>query len=510
MCDRHSKALTHYCTEHGILICEQCATGEHSSTPCESMPAEQAAGHVRTKLIQDEAELKKLKGAGESILDGTRQGDTLRIITEAEKLFDAYVEDMKRKFNKAKMSLRPFTALSKEDIWKLKTITSKKIPKFPVKHASESTQDEAIEVINTHAEIKKQIRNANEVLQSLSMYMDVEISPKFQETINFEGKPIIVTRNGVQENSDDETNDRTISAFSEPQHSVYLIEKSTFTLEHCTDIAMMDDYIIASVGDSVQKRERKRMSFRQGITMPGAGILSVIGETSEVAVLQRIGCITVLETNPGLSLLFKIMIDRPYIDMCYFESRVAGRGLPKQSPVFVVCYRTGESYFGDFVDLVQAKSTRYPGNPPNYSMDIRTIAESGYGRNRSRFRGVSSVCVFRSTNIVVGSSKGLTCISKTGVLIWTIDLFRHVIHMLPCRTLIFVCIKDESRIMTVGKQGHVMEENVLPPLRFNPEKLCASNDVMMAKDSGKCYWYLFKQMFETTNDQMYLTEEAFD
>ena len=66
--------------------------------------------------------------------------------------------------------------------------------------------------------------------------------------------------------------------------------------------------------------------------------------------------------------------------------------------------------------------------------------------------------------------------------------------------------------MTVGKQGHVLEENVLPPLRFTPVKLSASNDVLMARDAGKCYWYLFKQMFETMKDpgRMYTAEQQYD
>lgn len=476
-------------------MCEQCATEEHSQTPCESMPLIEAAIHIAPQLEMGMSEFRKLKSVSQSILDGNRQDETLRTVNEAESLLDHYVEELKKKLQRARVSLRPFSELSREERWKLKAVATKKIPNGPVLKENPDYH-EAREMATRLQEVRKHTKIAKETLNALPNYVEVSISKEFLSSLKFDGNPIVISRKGQAEEIADDLDD-SASSMTLTQETVYLIEKSSFSLEHCTEIVMMDEYIIASVGDSIQKRDRKRMSFRQAITLEGARQLCIIGETSEVSVLQKSGHITIIETLPNLTVLFRLVSDKHIVDISYLESTMGPYGCPEQSPVFVVCYAVNrESFLTEYVDLVQAKPTKYPGKPPTFAIDARTIAESAFSKNKSRFRGIWSVSAFQHRSIIVGASKGVTCLSKTGNLIWTIDIYQQVTQVMAYRTIIFVSVKDERKIITIGKQGHVIEENILPPMDLYPERMTAYKDTLMVKHRGQYKWIIFKKMYE--------------
>lgn len=495
MCDRHNKKpLDHYCLEHGDIICGQCATEEHAQTPCESMPLVDASRHIVPQLDIGMSELRKMKIVSQSILDGKRQEETLRMVHEAETLLDDYTDTLRKKLRKARSLLRPFTELSREERWKLKAVATKKIPNGS--HVRDTADyQEARDLVMLLQEVNKQTKVAKEILNSMPNYLEVSISEDFTNSLRFEGNPILIKRKGEVEDSGDEMDESTSSVTN--QETVYLIEKSSFTLERCTDLVIMGEYIIASTGDSVQKRDRKRMSFRQALTIPGAGSLCVIGETTEVSVSQKSGHINVMETYPNLVILYRLMIDKQYIDISYMESVLGTNGCPKDSPVFIVCHSNNEAFMTEYVDLIQPKPTRYPGNPPTFSIETSTIAESSFGKNKSRFRGVWSVCAFQNRHVIVGASKGVTCMSKTGNLIWTIDLYKQITQVMAYKTIIFVAVKDDRKILTIGNQGHVMDENILPPMDLYPQKMCAAGDTLMVKHIGQDKWIIFKKMYET-------------
>lgn len=500
MCDRHeSKEVDHYCLEHDELVCEQCATENHAQTPCQSMPLVEASKHVAEKLVKGVAELRKLKDASQSILDGKRYEDTLKTVAEAEELLDKYVDELKCKINNAKSFLRPFSELSREERWKLKAIATKKITTDGLVRGGTTDFDEAKDMAVQLQEVRKQTKNATEVLEGLPNYVDASINPQFINSLSFDGDPVLVTRKGqiVSENcseADDASSTTTV-----PQETVYLIQKSHFSLEHCTDIVLIDEYMIASVGDSIQKRDRKRMSFRQALTLPGARKLCLIGETTEVSAMQNNGYVTVLETMPNLVPLYRLMTDTQYCDVSYLESTIGDVGCPEHSPVFVVCYTKTDNFTYDCVDLIQAKRTKYPGRLPTYHTKSRTIADSGFGRHKSRFLGVRSVCAFQGRSIITGALKGATCLSKSGALLWTVDTYRQIIHVMTYRTLAFVCVDGERKILTIGKQGHVIEENILPPMDIHPQKLSANADTLMAKYHDKYEWIIFKKIYENAD-----------
>jgi hypothetical protein len=434
----------------------------------------------------------------QSILDGNRQVDTLRTVAEAEALLDQFVDEIKQKFKKAKSMLHPFSELSREEMWKLKAVVSKKLPNGP--HVRE-TEDlhEARDLVTRLQEVRKQTKSAKDTLNSLSNYVEVTVNQDFLNSLSFDGNPIHIKKQVDADDSVDEMPDDSASFLTtSQQETVYLIEKSSFTLEHCTDIAIMDEHhIIASVGDSVQKRERKRMSFRQGISVPGAGKLCVIGETTEVSVLQqRSGHITVIETEPNLTILYRLNFHHQFVDISYLQSVVGTDGCPTQSPVFAVCYSVHDSFVTENIDLIQPKPTRYPGKPPTFLTKSTTIAESDSHINKSRFRGISNVATFKNRYILVGATRGVTCINKKGTMIWTIDLFKRVTQIMAYRTLIFVAVKDERKITTIGKQGHVIEDNIMPPMDLYPQKISAFEDQLIVKHTGLYKWTIFKKMYE--------------
>ena len=497
MCDRHDKKeLDHYCIEHEEIVCEQCATENHAQTPCQSMLLVLASKHVNAKLEAGVFEIKKLKKTSQSILDGTRLDDTMRTVHEAEEMLDTFVEKARKKIDHAKSLLRPFSELSREELWKLKTIATKKIPSEAPVRSSTTDIDEARDLVTRFQEIRKQSHMATEVLNALPSYVDVSINPDFTDLFSFDGQPVLLTRKGDVLEEDDEFLDGAPTTTS-LQETVRLVEKSHFSLDHCSDIALLDDCMVVSVCDSVQKRDRKRMSFRQALTLPGAGKLCVIGATTEVSVLQKAGFITIFETDPDLRPLYRLMTEIRYYDMCYFKSTQGDIGCPKQSPVYVVCYTNRDAFSSrssDCIDIVQAKRTKYPGRLPAFNLKSTTIADSAFGKSRSRFVGARSVSALQGRFIIIGAKNGVTCIDTTGELKWTVNTNKPINHLMTYRSLLFVCTADERNIMVIGKQGHVMEENVLPPVDIFPQKLCAYEEILMVKYMDKDKWIVFKKI----------------
>ena len=497
MCDRHGKPLNFICIEHENYICERCAVEDHSRTPCQSVPLANAARPIVSKVELGMSELKKMKSTSRAILEGKRQDDTVKTIEDAELRLDKFVDEMKKKLLKAKMSLRPFSELTRESRLKLKSISTRKIPNGPpIREGGDD--NEVRDMLERLKEIRKQTQEAKSVLYTLPSYVEVEINKDFIHTLKFSGNPVLVYKKGEIEEEELMNDNQTESAYSmTQQETVYLVEKTAFVLEHCFDIAIMDEYIIATVGDSVQKRDRKRLTYRQAISMDNASFLCKIGETSEIAVLQRYLYITVLETTPNMFIMFRITIDKPYTDICYLESLYGmPYGCPDPSPVFVGCYGRRDPPMLDFVEIILARKTKFPGRSPCYNLAAKTIAESGMGKQKSRFRGAKTVCSYQNRFVVVGASMGVTCIDKSGNLIWTVDMYKRVLHVMSFRTLIFVIIEGEDRVAIIGQSGLVIAENVLPPEKVAPENLTAHDDVLMVKHSSKDKWGMYKLMFE--------------
>lgn len=499
MCDRHSKPLNFICIEHETFLCERCAVEDHSLTPCQSVPLTNAAQPIISKLELGTSELKKLKATSRAILEGKRQDDTLKTIEDAELRLDKFVDEMKKKLMKVKMSLRPFSELTRESRLKLKSISTRKIPNGPsVREDPGEDDDEVRDMLERLKEIRKRTQEAKSVLYTLPSYVEVEINKEFIHALKFSGNPVHVYKKGEIEDEESVNDNQTESGYSTAQQeTVYLIEKTAFVLEHCFDIVILDEYIIATVGDSVQKRDRKRLTYRQAISMDNASFLCKIGETSEVAVLQRFLCITVLETTPNMFILFRISVEKPYTDICYLESLYGmPYGCPDPSPVFVGCYGRREPPMLDCVEIILAKKTKFPGRAPCFNVAAKTIAESGMGRQKSRFRGARTVCSYQNRFIVVGAAMGVTCIDKSGNLIWSVDMYKQVLHVMSFRTLIFVIIEGEDRVATIGQSGVVIAENILPPGKVAPENLTAHDDVLMVKHRNKYKWGMYKLMFE--------------
>ena len=489
--------MEQFCLEHETLLCEKCVQDEHAASPCESLDILDASKHVHSKLEDGVHELRSLKETCQSVIDGNRVTDTIHIIEKAENILEHFYREMKGKLQRAKSLLRPFTELSNEEHWKLKTVISKKVPHVGPFTTEDLNTDKASGLIVDLQDVRKQTQNAKDVLYSLPNYVDVSINPDFIDCLHFDGMPILFRRHGElvkQEDMDDR-----VSLVSLPQESVHLREASQFTLEHCTDVAIFDDYLIAAVGDSIQRRDRKRMLFRQAIALEGAGKVCRLGETSEISVYQKDGHIAILNTFPDLTVLYKLMGEHQYLDISYMNTITSKRqNCPDQSPVFAVCYkRAGERQAYDYVDIIHAKTTRHPGRLPHYNVHSRTIADSEYGKQKARFRGVRNVCAFEDRSVIVSASMGITCVSRVGVLIWTVDAAKPITSIMAYRTLVFFSQEGENKITTIGKHGHVVDENILPPMNgLAPSTMVASSDTLMVKHNDQYKWTVFRKQYE--------------
>lgn len=267
--------------------------------------------------------------------------------------------------------------------------------------------------------------------------------------------------------------------------SKYIIKDKT-QLDGCEDALILKESLILSLGNKVQKRDRKGVKLIVEMKLAYCSTMCVIrGSDTQIAVLQLQKCINVLDTLYGLSVLYKIKIQQAYVDFCHIGSTDDGPHHP--SYVFAAVYKGYARQPVNCVDIVQARETRRPGRPPVYEILAKELNIAKDGFTITEIYGISG---FEDGHIVMGIGDAVICVNESGRLVWRRPVPRSVSGVLCTKSLIYVCVQDEKRVVTFNKGGFVTDENVITDIGLIPCKLSANWDTLLVKDFKTKKWAL--------------------
>lgn len=258
--------------------------------------------------------------------------------------------------------------------------------------------------------------------------------------------------------------------------------KERFQLQGCEDAIVLKDSMVLSLGDKVQKLDRKTMKLAVEMKLANCSTLCAITDTpAQVAVIQLQKCITVLDTQFGLSVVYKIKIKQDYVDFCHIGNTDDGPRHP--SYLFAAIYKGFPNQPVKCVDVVQAKHTRRPGRPPVFDIKTTELDMSGFKPNI-----IYGIGGFNDGHFVLGTGEAVVCVSEAGKLVWKTPVSREVSGILCTKSYIYACLQEEKKVVIFNRAGFVTDENVIPNLDIIPCKVSANWDIMLLKDFRTKAW----------------------
>lgn len=295
----------------------------------------------------------------------------------------------------------------------------------------------------------------------------------------------IITKLSSKSEPDDVVSDKPIrKLFLRHGKNTKFVVKEKFQLDGCEDALILKDSVILSLIDRVQKRDRKTMKLVVEMKLTNCSSMCAIsGSNTQLAVLQLQKCITVLDTLFGLSVMYKIKIQQPYIDLCHVRNTDNGPYHP--SYVFAALYKGFSKQPVNCVDIVQAKATHRPGRPPQFDVNAAEVNLTFSGQKIREIHGIGG---FSDGHVILGTGDAVVCVNDSGKLVWKTPVPRSVSGILCTKSLIYVCVQDEKKIVTMNKAGFFTEENVIPDLEVIPCRLSANWDTMLVKDFKSKRW----------------------
>ena len=258
--------------------------------------------------------------------------------------------------------------------------------------------------------------------------------------------------------------------------------KERVQLDGCEDAIVLKDSVILSLGNKLQKLDRKTLKLSVEMKLTNCSTLCAIMDShTQVAVIQLRKCITVLDTQFGLSVVYKIKIRQGYLDFCHIGNTEEGPRHP--SYLFAAIYKGFPKLQVNCVDVVQAKVTHRPGRPPVF--DAKAIEVMLPGGRPSLISGLGG---FPDRHIVLGTGDAVICINESGKLVWKTAVPREVSGILCTKSYIYACLQDEKKVVIFNKCGFVTDEDVIPNLNIIPCKISANWDIMLLKDFKTKTW----------------------
>ena len=259
--------------------------------------------------------------------------------------------------------------------------------------------------------------------------------------------------------------------------------QSRFELDNCVDTVVVKDGIVLSMGNSIQKRDRRTVKIISELKLSHAGKMCPIHGTNYIGVMQDKKCIAIINTVKGLSIIYRFSIGKNYEDFCYVETIDTGPIHP--SFVFAATFQSGENLPVNSIDIIQARETKRPGRPPMFGVIASNIPLDIEGVETQKILGVSA---FSDGKIVVGVPKALICITKTGKFLWKVAVQRDISGVFCTSTFVYACVQDQRKIVTLNKMGYITDDNIIPDLDAFPCRISAFWDCMLVKDFKSKVW----------------------
>jgi len=279
----------------------------------------------------------------------------------------------------------------------------------------------------------------------------------------------------------------SLSSHEDPKSKLFLKNtrfkvKKRFKLDGCEAALVLKDCILLSLGEKVQKHNRATLQMTTEMKLSQCSNMCVIsGMPTQVAVLQLRKCITIIDTQYGLVVIYKIKIRENYIDLCHIGNAKDGPHHPAFQ--FACLYANRRKGPRNSIDIVTAKETRKPGLPPMFDPNVAEVEMQS--EHPKLIHGIGG---FPDGHIILGVGDAVICITEKGRVVWRTTVPYDITGILCTRNLIYACVQDMKRVVIFNKGGFVTEENVVPDLDFIPCRISANWDVMLIKDFKTKAW----------------------
>ena len=259
--------------------------------------------------------------------------------------------------------------------------------------------------------------------------------------------------------------------------------QSRIELGDCIDTVVVKDGIVLSMGNTIQKRDRKTLKIISELKLSHAGKMCPVHGTNNIGVMQYKKCIAIINTVKGLSIVYRFNIGKAYDDFCYVETVDTGPIHP--SYVFAATFQIAENLPINSIDIIQARETKRPGRPPMFGMVASNIPLDIQGIETQKILGISA---FSDGKIVVGVPKALVCVTKTGKFLWKVAVQQDISGVFCTSNCVYACVQDQRKIITLNKMGYITDDNIIPDLDAFPCRISAYWDCMLVKDFKSKAW----------------------
>lgn len=279
-----------------------------------------------------------------------------------------------------------------------------------------------------------------------------------------------------------------------------IAEVSNFELP-CGDIVLINKYMI-TVTESAIQRFTTDYRYLESIHIRCPWRLCAIKDTAHVAVNHNTRFISIVNTDPVLTILYRIETEKPYSQICHMRTQILEDrfGRTKYLEYFALSHTT--DLRSDCIDLMKVS---YDKNPYS-NFTAKQVTKLVPLRTRTVI-GSDKHSVVRSPNalaatsdgkrLIIGAESAVVCIRKTGEIVWTRPVVRFVASVCCDKGLVYVCIEYERKLMVLDETGNNLCENIFP-LGCNivrPNRVSVEGNEMIVREFSEKDWKSTVHMF---------------
>lgn len=242
-------------------------------------------------------------------------------------------------------------------------------------------------------------------------------------------------------------------------------EVSNFELP-CGDIVLVKNHLIALTETAVQ---RFTLDYRyiESIHIRFPWRLCAIKDSANIAVNHNTRFISIISTDPALTVLYRIETEKPYSQICHMRTQMLEDrfGRSKYHEYFALSHTT--DLRADCIDILKVS---YDKNPfSNFStkhatklVPLRTKTVIGSDKHSVVRSPNALAATSDGKRLIIGAESAVVCVRKTGEIVWTRPVVRFVASVCCKKGLIYVCIENERKVMVLDEGGNNLCENIIP------------------------------------------------
>ena len=274
----------------------------------------------------------------------------------------------------------------------------------------------------------------------------------------------------------------------------------------CGDIVLVGNHLITLTETAIQKFT---LDYRyiENIHIRCPWRLCAMRDSATIAVNHNTRFISIVSTEPALTVLYRIETEKPYSQICHMRTQMIEDrfGRTKYHEHFALSHTT--DLRADCIDLLKVS---YDKNPFS-NFTAKHVTKLVPIRCRTLI-GSDKHSVVRSPNglaatsdgkrLIIGGEAAVICVRKTGEIVWKRPVVRFVASVCCSDGLVYVCIENERKLMVLDEAGNNLCENIIPLGCdiVRPNRVSVDKKQMIVREFSESDWkstvHVFSLVFE--------------